>query len=138
MDNYPAGAANDSRAPWNEPEGVEIEVTVTATLVKETVVMGSGSHKCVECEIEPDGSRSYIGFEESDDDVDDLFRDQQRTPLEIIQACEWICRQLNKEGRHFVHCEIKKGSKRCIDVRRLLIDCMDWEETEIRIEELKN
>ena len=138
MDNYPAGAANDPRAPWNEPEGTEIDVTVTATLVKETVVMGSGSHKCVECEIEPDGSRSYIGFEESDDDPDDLFRDQQRTPLEIIQACEWICRQLNKEGRHFVHCEIKKGSKRCIDVRRLIDDCMDWDETEIRIEELKN
>ena len=138
MDNYPAGAANDPRAPWNEPEGTEIDVTVTATLVKETVLMGSGSHTCTECEIEPDGSRSYISFEESDDDVDDLFRDQQRTPLEIIQACEWICRQLNKEGRHFVNCEIKKGSKRCIDVRRLIDDCMDWEETEIRIEELKN
>ena len=133
MDNYPAGAAHDPRAPWNEPEGTEIEVTVTATLVKETVVMGSGSHTCSECEIEPDGSRSYISFEESDDDPKELFRDQQRSPLEIIQACEWICRQLNKEGRHFVNYEIREGSTRCVDVRRLIDDCMDWEETELNV-----
>ena len=124
MDNYPMGAASDPRAPWNEPEWPEIEVTARATLVKETVVLGSGTHTCTECEIEPDGTRSYISFTESDDDVAELFRDQEMTPAEIFRKCEKVLNQLIMDG---------KLSYAGFSLNRLL-DALDgWEETELEI-----
>ena len=124
MDNFPIGAANDPRAPWNEPEWPEIEVTARATLVKETVVLGSGTHTCTECEIEPDGTRSYISFTESDDDVAELFRDQEMTPAEIFRKCEKVVNQLIMDG---------KLSYAGFSLNRLL-DALDgWEETELEI-----
>ena len=125
MSNYPMGAANDPRAPWNEPEWPEIEVTATATLVKETVVLGSGTHTCTECEIEPDGSRSYSSFTESDDDVNELFREQEMTPAEIFKKCEKVVNQLVEDG---------KLSYAGVSLKRLL-DALDgWEETELNVE----
>lgn len=124
-DNYPMGAANDPRAPWNEPEWPEIEVTATATLVKETVVLGSGTHTCTECEMEPDGSRSYSSFTESDDDVNELFREQEMTPAEIFRKCEKVVNQLVEDG---------KLSYAGVSLKRLL-DALDgWEETELNVE----
>ena len=118
------GAASDPRAPWNEPEWPEIEVTAKATLVKETVVLGSGTHTCTECEIEPDGSRSYISFTESDDDVAELFREQDMTPAEIFRKCEKVVNQLIMDG---------KLSYAGFSLNRLL-DALDgWEETELEI-----
>ena len=125
MDNFPIGAANDPRAPWNESEWPEIEVTARATLVKETVVLGSGTHTCTECEIEPDGTRSYISFTESDDDVAELFRDQEMTPAEIFRDCERIVRQLRSA--------LKVRFYAKVNLERLL-DALDgWEETELEI-----
>ena len=119
------GAANDPRAPWNEPEWPEIEVTATATLVKETVVLGSGTHTCTECEIAPDGSRSYSSFTESDDDVNELFREQEMTPAEIFRKCEKVVNQLVEDG---------KLSYAGVSLKRLL-DALDgWEETEFNVE----
>ena len=124
MDNYPPGAAWDPRAPYNEPEWPEIEVTATATLVKETVVLGSGTHTCTECEIEPDGSRSYSSFTESDDDVNELFREQEMTPAEIFRKCEKVVNQLVEDG---------KLSYAGVSLKRLL-DALDgWEETELNV-----
>ena len=125
MNNYPLGAANDPRAPYNDLEWPEIEVTVTATLVKETVVLGNGTHRYTECEIEPDGSRSYISYEESDDDPAYLFRDQEKSPAEIFRDCEKIANQLIKDGKHFY-----AG----VSLNRLLDSCAGWEETELKIE----
>ncbi len=118
------GAANDPRAPYNEPEWPEIEVTATATLVKETVVMGSGEHTCTECEIEPDGSRSYVSFTESDDDVRELFREQDMTPAEIFRKCEKVVSQLVTDGhRFYAHVNLHS-----------LLDALDgWEETEFNV-----
>ena len=68
-DNYPPGAANDPRAPYNERPGMETEVTVRTTLIKETVVETSEGHMVCESEIEPDGSRSIVSFYETDEDL---------------------------------------------------------------------
>ena len=125
MDNYPPGAAWDPRAPYNEPEWPEIEVTATATLVKETVVLGSGTHTCTECEIEPDGSRSYVSFTESDDDVRELFREQEKSPAEIFRDCEKIVRQLMKVQKVRYYAKVNLAA---------LLDALDgWEETELDI-----
>ena len=127
MDNYPLGAANDPRAPYNEPEWPEIEVTATATLVKETVVLGSGTHTCTECEIEPDGSRSYVSFTESDDDIKELFREQEKSPIELIRALEKIVTQL-KQALHVKY----YAHYRLDDV---LDACAGWDEIELEINE---
>ena len=125
MDNYPPGAAWDPRAPYNEPEWPEIEVTATATLVKETVVLGSGTHTCTECEIEPDGSRSYVRFTESDDDIKELFRDQEKSPQEIFRDCEKIVRQLMKVQKVRYYAKVNLAA---------LLDALDgWEETELEV-----
>ena len=127
MDNYPPGAAWDPRAPYNEPEWPEIEVTATATLVKETVVLGSGTHTCTECEIEPDGSRSYVSFTESDDDPRTLFRDQEKTPAEIFRDCEKIVRQLMKVQKVRYYAKVNLAA---------LLDALDgWEETNFEVSE---
>ena len=127
MDNYPMGAANDPRAPWNEPDWPEIEVTAKATLIKETVVLGSGTHICTECEIEPDGTRSYVSFSESDDDVQELFREQEKSPIELITALEKIVTQLmkSKKLRFYARYNLKE----------LLDACAGWEETEFEVTE---
>ena len=99
-------------------------MTATATLVKETVVLGSGTHTCTECEIEPDGSRSYSSFTESDDDIRELFRDQEMTPAEIFRKCEKVVNQLIMDG---------KLSYAGFSLNRLL-DALDgWEETELEV-----
>lgn len=126
-DNYPPGAANDPRAPYNEPEWPEIEVTARATLVKETVVLGSGTHTCTECEIEPDGSRSYVSFSESDDDVRELFRDQEKSPMELITALERIVTQLMKAQKLRFYARY--------NLSELLNACDGWEETELTVED---
>ena len=127
MDNFPMGAANDPRAPYNEPEWPEIEVTARATLVKETVVLGSGTHTCTECEIEPDGSRSYVSFSESDDDVRELFRDQEKRPMELITALERIVTQLMKTMKLRFYARY--------NLSELLNACDGWEEEELIVED---
>lgn len=37
-DNYPPGAANDPRAPYNEDELEEIDVTISITCSKSTTI----------------------------------------------------------------------------------------------------
>ena len=44
MNNYPPGAANDPRAPYNERPLEEIDVTVKTSLIKETVIETSEGH----------------------------------------------------------------------------------------------
>ena len=127
MDNYPMGAANDPRAPWNEPDWPEIEVTAKATLIKETVVLGSGTHTCTECEIEPDGTRSYVSFSESDDDVQELFREQEKSPIELITALEKIVTQLMKSKKLRFYARY--------NLRELLDACAGWEEAEFEVTE---
>ena len=45
MDNYPPGAAHDPNAPYNEEPCPDIDVTVRATLVKDTVLTGRYEHR---------------------------------------------------------------------------------------------
>ena len=133
MNNYPLGAANDPFAPYNEPQWPEIEVTVTATLVKETVVLGSGTHTCTECEIEPDGSRSYVSFQESDDDPAELFRDQEKTPAEIFRDCAKVVRELKQ-----LILQKKVEGVKSLFLAHVSLDSLQdalegWEEVELKV-----
>ena len=118
------------REPWNERMAEEVEVTARQTLVKETTVTVSGYHTCVEHEIDPDTGRyERVSYQEPDDDADELFRMQHRKPLQIIECCWTICRQLRSAGHHFY-----AG----VNIDDLKIDCEDWneEEPEVKSEEL--
>ena len=125
-DNYPPGAANDPRAPYNERPGMETEVTIRTTLIKETVVESSEGHWVQESEIEPDGSRSSVGFYETDEDLKETFLDSHRSAIQIIRDCEKICKELAKNGIRFY-----AG----IFIPTLIDDSQDWEEEETVVSE---
>ena len=118
----------------------EINVTARGVLVKEnTTIWGSEGHTCVEWDINPNtGRREPSGYWESDDNLEELFRSQQRSPIEIISCCEWICGQLLKEGRNFLHYELLPGKKRVINLYDLRVDCEGWSEEEFSVEEIIN
>ena len=133
MDNYPLGAARDPRAPYNENE-IRKDVTVRAMLVKDTTIVCDAGHLCMEYEIAPDTRRRIpAAYWESDYTDEELFRQQYRSPIEIIQCCEWICRQLLKEGRKFLHYELTEGHERTVNLQDLAIDCMGWDEENFEV-----
>ena len=123
-DNYPPGAANDPRAPYNEKPLLEVDVTAKSTLIKETVVETSECHTVVEREIEADGSYSTIAYEEPEIDLRDAFESEQRRPIQIIRDCQKICQELVRVGNRFF-----AG----IYLPTLVDDCDDWEEEEILV-----
>ena len=124
--NYPLGAANDPRAPYNERPLKEVDVTVKTSLIKETVVETSEGHYVCETEIEPDGSRATVGFYETDEDLKETFLNAHRSAIQIIRDCEKICRELAKNGIRFY-----AG----IFLPTLIDDSQNWEEEEISISE---
>ena len=121
MSNYPPGAANDPRAPYNERPNMETEVTVKTTLIKETVVETSEGHYVRESEIEPDGSRSTVGFYETDEDLKETFLNAHRSAIQIIRDCEKIAKVLLADGKRFYA---------SIYIPTLIDDCDEWEEEE--------
>ena len=123
-DNYPPGAANDPRAPYNERPLEEVDVTVKTSLIKETMVETSEGHWVQETEIEPDGSRSTVGFYETDEDLKETFLNAHRSAIQIIRDCQTIARQLVTDGKCFyAH----------IYLPSLIDDCEDWEEENFEI-----
>ena len=126
IDNYPPGAANDPRAPYNERPGMETEVTIRTTLIKETVVESSEGHWVQESEIEPDGSRSTVGFYETDEDLKETFLGAHRSAIQIIRDCEKIAKALLVDGNRFYA---------TIYIPTLIDDCEDWEEEDFRVNE---
>ena len=111
-DNYPPGAANDPRAPYNEKPDPEIEVTVRSTLIKETVVIGCEAYQFVEYDYDPL------------DDLEECFRSQDKTPIQIIMDCQRIVGELLRE---------KKRTYAGIYLPHLLDACEGWEEEELEV-----
>ena len=119
MNNYPPGAANDPRAPYNERPTEETEVTVKTSLIKETVIETSEGHMVCESEIESDGTRSHVSFYETDEDLKGTFLNAHRPAIQIIRDCEKIAKALLTDGkRYFAN----------IYLPTLVDDCQDWEE----------
>ena len=103
----------------------ETMVTVRSVLVKETSIWGGEGHIEMDWDVNPDtGRRESTRLWVCDDNVDELFREQQRTPEEIINCCQMIVQQLRKEGKTFY-----AG----IDLFDLYVDCNDWVETEFGV-----
>ena len=126
MNNYPTGAANDPRAPYNERPLEEIDVTVKTRLIKETVIETSEGHMVCETEIEPDGSKSTVSFYETDEDLKETFLNAHRSAIQIIRDCEKTAKTLLADGNRFFA---------SIYIPTLIDDCEGWEEEEIIISE---
>ena len=126
MNNYPPGAANDPHAPYNERPLEEIDVTVKTSLIKENVIETSEGHWVQETEIEPDGSRSSIGFYETDEDLKETFLNAHRSAIQIIRDCQKVCHELVRVGNRFFA---------SIYLPTLVDDCQDWEEEEFSVNE---
>ena len=114
----------------------EFKMRAVATLVKENYVWCDEYHKCVEYEIEPDGTRTPVITWERDETDENIFRGIFRTPDEIIELCERICRQLIKEGREYVDYELIPGRIRRVGMRDLANDCAGWRLEEFNAREI--
>ena len=77
-----------------------------------------------ESEIEPDGSRSTVGFYETDEDLKETFLGAHRSAIQIIRDCEKIAKALLTDG---------KRSYAGIYLPTLVDDCQDWEEEEMAL-----
>ena len=117
----------------NEPEYCEIDVTARATLEKRTVVIGTGMHPCVEGETEPDGTRSYVTISEPNDDVRDLYRNQEMSPAEIFHNCEKVVKELKTLilSRKIEGCTSLTFAR--VDLTRLHDSLAGWDETEFEV-----
>ena len=122
--NYPAGAANDPRAPYNEPEEIEVEVSVRETLVKNDTIWTQSCHRVTEREIEPDGSYSLVSWEEADD-VEEEYQNQHYSVIQLLQKFVKILTTL-KENRVMYIADMS--------VSNLLCELEGWEEEEMEVE----
>ena len=89
-DNYPAGAANDPRAPWNqvEPPAVAFNVAATFTLEKTvelTTVQYEGGETDDEGYVEP--------YDTLQVDWKDEYKEQQYNPVELLEKLADIVEQ---------------------------------------------
>ena len=113
---------NINYSQYEEPDTNDVEVCAVVTLEKHATLMGSEKHKCVEREIEDDGSYSYSSHEESDDDPRDLWEKQELHMKDILSQCEDILAQLQLDLK------VRKYADHDITTLREAI--AGWEETE--------
>ena len=104
----------------------EFEVLVTEKLIKTTSVFTSNVHTCVDRDYDAaTGRYEYSSTVEPDGNLKDVFEQQQRSALKIIECCEKLCAQLLKDGKR-----IYAG----IRIADLHYDCSDWEQLELTVE----
>ena len=106
--NYPPGAANDPNAPYNQ-EDVEMEVLITQKLEKTTSILTSN----------PNGQWSKEALTEA-------YQNQNRTALEVINACKIVVQELLSSGHHWY-------ARTWLPA--LLEDCKGWEEVETELQD---
>ena len=104
----------------------EFEVLVTEKLIKTTSVFTSNVHTCVDRDYDAaTGRYEYSSTVEPDGNLKEVFEEQQRSALKIIECCEKLCAQLLKDGKR-----IYAG----IRIADLHYDCSDWEQLELTVE----
>ena len=86
LNNCPPGAANDSRAPYNEPlvEEREVEVTISLTLSK-TVKVVVTDYEYFEGERDEDGCSIPPSYDYSNCDLKEAVKQQVYLPHEAFK-----------------------------------------------------
>ena len=126
MNNYPPGAANDPRAPYNQPDIEEevFEIKVSITLSKE-VKVSTDDYICEYDDFEKD-----VFYDLSETNWDEAYKDEYYT---ISQMLAKLQEYIEKDIQ-----ELKeKGVTRIpYELRRMLKSCQNWEEMETEYETL--
>ena len=114
MDNYPAGAAHDPQAPYNEQE-VEVEVVATATMQQITTLFFDPDHYAVS-----DG-----GYEIPDIDLQEEFECQSNTLQDTLSRCIKVLKVISSNGKTYFD---------CINVPALILELQAWSQEEFKVE----
>ena len=102
MSNYPLGADNDSRAPWNQSESSEIEVEVWASnTLSRAALIKVTDYK----ELPPDSERDEEGYttymrniDFSNCNFNEAFKHQCYTVKEIFETLRMVVNDINIHG----------------------------------------
>ena len=124
--NYPPGAANDPRAPWNEPgdnDPIEVDVDYSVMMMRTATIKTTDYEidKWEDCERDDDGY--FVGvcgesYNYDNTDWKEEYSNQCMSPIELIGVLEEICEKLlNGE-------ELKINKER---LQYLLDECMGWD-----------
>lgn len=123
-DYYPAGAYNDTNAPYNEVEVPDIEVSceVTVTLTKKDAPVFTDNY-VNECDDE-----GYKGYEvlDSYQELADKYDAQHYSLTGLLD-------ELAKYIRGELQGDISRGRRN--ELEQMLEDCQDWEEGDTDIED---
>ncbi len=119
MNNYPAGAANDPNAPWNQsdPEPIETNVYVTATLSKSATieVCDYEENRWMDCEPDDEGGISYSGGVEYDTSCCDLtgaYKEQEYPIPELLDELVKFLKKSIAENKELIS-DINKEIASC-------------------------
>lgn len=123
MNNYPMGAENDPRSPWNEetiPEK-EFNITISQTLSKDTRVWTDKYNY----------EGGYLDKEDGGYYVEELttnevpwkqeYEKQHYTPIQLIGILKQICK------------DILNGDKKGYKCEELIQECSGWVEDETEV-----
>lgn len=124
MSNYPAGAAFDSRAPYNESRPNEersFNIFISQTLSKTTEV--STSDYIIEVCEDEDGKCDYIDTSRTDWEA--AYNENKMTPLDLIIAFKNLLNKVILDPN--ISSKDKKKYKFYIE------ECEDWVEDEITV-----
>ena len=120
MDNYPAGAAHDPQAPYNEQE-VEVEVVATATMQQITTLFFDPDHYAVS-----DG-----GYEIPDIDLQEEFECQSNTLQDTLSRCIKVLKLISSNGKTYFPCIDEPV---LINVPALINELQAWSQEEFKVE----
>lgn len=100
MDNYPAGAANDPRAPYNQSDPEEeVREVEFSCILKKTAEVGTTNYIGGACYPEWDGDR-YVALTEEPDfsntDWVEEWKNSEYTPADLISKLKEISLSLAK------------------------------------------
>jgi len=122
MSNYPAGAANDPYAPYNQPEipEQEFEVTICQSVSKTTHIYTDDYAPI--SEEDEEGYYDYI--DTSDTDWDKAYKDNEYTIPEILEECRKLTENILDNWEYFKQ---KLNKPDLYNIKRLSESCKDWQ-----------
>lgn len=130
MSNYPPGAENDPRAPWNEKNQplVDVNVAISCTLSKSTTIKTDDyiAEEWSDTSNE-DGERYTIGGTDYDFSESDL--------KSAYEESEWTILEMLTELGNFVRKELEKGVNKSMEsyYKTLLKSTEGWAEDECEV-----
>ena len=140
---YPAGAENDSHAPYNEVEvpEKEFDILVSQTLSKSTSVFTNNyipGASGVDYDSDDEGGCVAIGYQEPDDTSDTDWKKEYRenshyTPLELIAKFkDYLEKELDvlKDAEETNDAEVRRKKR---DIKHLIEECEGWTDDETEI-----